>query len=201
MNTEQLLDDAMAELSSRNLDQSIKLCNLLLSESPEPNEEIACRIVRATAYELTESGDRGLSLSSAAKDYSFLVDNIDYAVLSNDFDHAKTIGHAGLARVLYLQDSESNAETIKMHCDAAIELENHVPSMLLAGVIVRDHYSNDKLSRGYFFKAAKARDYWGLKYLVRSLIIKFGWFSIVGVVPAFYLLVPFFKKRDHPFDE
>lgn len=192
MSTEQLLNEAMTEFSNRNFNRSIKLCTKALSESPESDEGIACRMIRASSYELVESSDRMLSLSNAIE---------DYYVLTNKSDWIRAIGHAGLARTLYFQDAESNAEKIRTHADIAIKLSGHVPSMVVAGAVARDHALDDKLARQYFFMAAKARDYWGLKNLSMSLAMKFSWLSLVVIAPVFYLLIPFFKKRDQPFDD
>lgn len=190
MNTEQLLPEAMTELSNRNFDRAIELCTLVLSECPDSDEGLACRVIRACAYEQDESSDRMLNLSNAIEDYSILV---------SKSGRAKAVGHAGLARALYLQDAASNAQRIKTHADAAIRMSDHVPSMVLAGAIARDHFADERLARKYFLRVAKARDYWGLQYFFRSLAMKFGWISLLVIVPTFYLLAPFFKTREQPF--
>ena len=192
MREEQLLDEAKVEFSNMNFERSIDLCTRVLSKCPESKEGVACRLVRASSYELVQSSDRTLSLSGAIKDYS---------ILANESGWIGAIGHAGLARTLYFQDAESNAETIMVHADAAIDMSGHVPSMIVAGTVVGDYCQDGRLARKYFLRAAKARDYWGLKYLCVSIGVKWGWLSIIGVVPIFYLLAPFFKKRDQPFDD
>ncbi len=70
--------------------------------------------------------------------------------------------------------------------------------MIVAGCVARDQNVDERLARKYFLMAAKARDYWGLKYLSISLAFEFGWLALILIAPIFYLLVPFFKKRDEP---
>jgi len=192
MNKEQLLDDAKVQFSNMHFEKSIELCTRILSESPESIEGVACRVIRASSYELVDSPNRKLSLSCAVDDYSSLADEPGWI---------GAMGHAGLARTLYFQDAESNAERIKLHADIAIERSGHVPSMIVAGTVVSEVFLDGGLSRKYFLRAARARDYWGLKYLCMSIGKGWGWLAIRGIVPLFYMIAPFFKKREQPFDD
>src|SRR5690554_7531298 len=57
------------------------------------------------------------------------------------------LGHAGLARTLYFQDAESNAERIKLHADIAIERSGHVPSMIVAGTVVSERSEERRVGK------------------------------------------------------
>ena len=76
-----------------------------------------------------------------------------------------------------------------------------MPSMIVAGTVVSEVFLDGGLSRKYFLRAARARDYWGLKYLCMSIGKGWGWLAIIGIVPLFYMIAPFFKKREQPFDD
>ncbi len=107
MNTGRILDEAIAELNDRNFSCAIELCTQVLSEAPDSDEGVACRLIRATSYELIESSERDRNLLNAIEDYSALINKVDWI---------SAIGHSGLARALYFQDRQLNAEEIKKTC-------------------------------------------------------------------------------------
>ena len=187
--SEQLLEKVKTEFANKNFGESIRLCNQLISEYPESLDAVACRLLRANSYEYGLTAEQSIDASKALE---------DYAILAREPGWPGAMGHAGLARVLYFQDPESNAEEIRTHADSAIESIGHVPSMVAAGLVSRDHLFDEASARRYFLRAARERDLWGLKFYLHSLVKRFGRISNILTLPVLLLSAPFFKARELP---
>lgn len=171
-------------------EKAMSVSSSVIDEAPESKEGLRCRFLRARAFEhgLTPDGD--INLESAAVDYRFLMSRANVP---------SSLGHAGLARVLYFSEPKANAVEIEKHAGIAIRDDEHIPSMLVAGGLMKTVLGDKVRAKKYFWMAAKKRDYWGVRNWIDSLLGGRGLISATSATVISLILIPFLKRRNLPF--
>jgi hypothetical protein len=175
---------------NEDYEKAMSVASSVIDEAPESNEGLRCRFLRARAYEhgLTLDGD--IDLESAAVDYRFLTSRANVP---------SSLGHAGLARVLYFSEPKANAVEIEKHAGIAISDDEHIPSMLVAGGLMKTVLGDNSRAKEYFWMAAKKRDYWGVRNWIDSLLGSRGMMPATIATVISLILIPLLKRRNLPF--
>lgn len=119
----------------------------------------------------------------------------DFSAIAEDGGDLISGGLVGLARMLYIKDSDGNSNEVISLCMKSVETDSNPMGMMLLAAVHADVHHDYRSAKKWSMRAFKNRSPWGLPYCaVISYREKRTWAGILFEVAAF-LTRPFMSEK------